>query len=298
MPQATVGFVGLGNMGSVMAGRLLDAGHRVVVFDVNAQAMAPLVARGASSARSVRDVADNAEIVLVSLPTPPIVQEVATGPAGLMGGSRVKTFIDLSTTGPRVAEAVAAALSARGITTLDAPVSGGVGGAKKGTLAVMVSGPRAAFDAHEPLLKTFGRTFFIGEKRGAAQTMKLANNLIAATTLAVTCEAVTLGEKAGLDPKVMIEILNVSSGRSSASDDKFPRSILPRTFDFGFQTGLSWKDVRLCLEEANAFGVPMIVGSAASQMLAMTAARYGLDSDFTMMMKVTEHLAGMDEDGA
>lgn len=295
MAGETIGFVGLGNMGSVMAGRLLDAGRKLVVFDVNAQAVAALSARGAAAAGSVREVADKAEIVLVSLPTPPIVQEVASG---LAGGSRIKTFIDLSTTGPRVAEAVAAALAAHGVTALDAPVSGGVGGAKKGTLAVMVSGPRAAFDAHDPLLKTFGRTFFIGEKRGAAQTMKLANNLIAATTLAVTCEAVTLGEKAGLDPKVMIEILNVSSGRSSASDDKFPRSILPRTFDFGFQTGLSWKDVRLCLEEASAFGVPMVVGSAANQMLAMTAARYGLNSDFTMMMKVTEHLAGMDEAAA
>ncbi len=241
------------------------------------------------------DVADTAEIVFASLPTPPIVLDVAAGQAGLIGGSKIRTFIDLSTTGPRVAAAVAGALAERGITALDAPVSGGVGGARKGTLAVMVSGPRAAYEANDALLKTFGRTFFIGEKPGAAQTMKLANNLIAATTLAVTCEAVTLGEKAGLDPRVMIEVLNVSSGRSSASDDKFPRSILPRTFDFGFQTGLSWKDVRLCLEEANAFGVPMVVGSAASQMLAMTAARYGLDSDFTMMMKVTEHLAGMDD---
>jgi 3-hydroxyisobutyrate dehydrogenase-like beta-hydroxyacid dehydrogenase len=294
MAGETIGFVGLGNMGSLMAARLLEAGHQLVVFDVNPRAAAALVDRGAANAAGPREVGDKADIVLASLPSPAIVHEVAAGSDGLASGARIKTFIDLSTTGPRVAELVAEALAARGVTAIDAPVSGGVGGARTGKLTIMVSGPRAAYDAHDPLLKTLGRTFFIGEKRGAAQTMKLANNLIAATTLAVTCEAVTLGEKAGLDPKVMVEILNVSSGRSSASDDKFPRAILPRTFDFGFQTGLSWKDVRLCLEEANAFGVPMVVGSAASQMLAMTAARYGLDSDFTMMMKVTEHLAGMD----
>ena len=294
MPTDTIGFIGLGNMGSVMAARLLDTGRRLVVFDINDSAMVPLVERGATRAGSARAVADGAETVLVSLPTPQIVREVAIGEAGVVHGATVRTFIDLSTTGPRTAAAVAGGLAQRNIVSLDAPVSGGVGGARKGTLAVMVSGPKAAFDAFEPLLKTFGRPFFISEKPGAAQTMKLANNLIAATTLAVTCEAVALGEKAGLDPKVMIDILNVSSGRSSASDDKFPRSILPRTFDFGFSTGLSYKDVRLCLEEAEAFGVSMIVGRAARQMLEITATLYGGDSDFTMMMKTVEHLAGLD----
>jgi 3-hydroxyisobutyrate dehydrogenase-like beta-hydroxyacid dehydrogenase len=127
--------------------------------------------------------------------------------------------------------------------------------------------------------------------------MKLANNLIAATTLAVTCEAVALGEKAGLDPKKMIEVLNVSSGRSSASEEKFPRAVLPRSFDFGFSTGLSFKDVRLCLEEAEALGMSVMVGRAARQMLEITAALYGSDSDFTMMMKTVEHLSGLDAAG-
>ena len=117
-------------------------------------------------------------------------------------------------------------------------------GARKGSLTVMVSGPKAAFEAIEGLLKVFGRLFFIGEKAGMGQTMKLANNLIAATSLAVTCEAAVMGEKAGLDLKTMIDVLNVSSGRSSATDDKFPRAILPRTYDFGFTTGLSYKDVQ------------------------------------------------------
>jgi 3-hydroxyisobutyrate dehydrogenase-like beta-hydroxyacid dehydrogenase len=294
MSADPIGFIGLGNMGNVFAGRLLDAGNRLIVFDVRENTMAPLVTRGAKAAASVRAVADEAETVLVSLPTPPVVREVAIGHGGIAEGSKVRTYIDLSTSGPRTAAEIAARLREHDITSLDAPVSGGVAGARKGTLAVMVSGPRAAVDAFDPLLKTFGRTFFIGEQPGAAQMMKLTNNLIAATTLAVTCEAVALGERAGLDPKIMVDVLNVSTGRSSASDDKFPRAILPRTFNAGFSTGLSFKDVRLCLEEAEALGMSMIVGRAARQMLEITAALYGSDSDFTMMMKTVEHLSGVD----
>ncbi len=294
MSADPIGFIGLGNMGSVMAGRLLDAGHRLVVFDSRDSMMAPLVARGAVGANSAREVADGAETVFASLPTPPIVREVALGESGIVRGTRARTFIDLSTSGPRTAMEVADGLGKRDIASLDAPVSGGVAGAKKGTLALMVSGPRSAFDSFEPLLKTFGRPFFIGERPGSGQMMKLANNLIAATTLAITCEAVALGEKAGLDPKIMVDVLNVSTGRSSASDDKFPRAILPRTFNAGFTTGLSLKDVRLCLEEAEALGMSTIVGHAARQMLETTAELYGDDSDFTMMMKTVEHLSGVD----
>jgi 3-hydroxyisobutyrate dehydrogenase-like beta-hydroxyacid dehydrogenase len=294
MAADPIGFIGLGKMGSIFADRLLDAGHRVVAFDTRGEALAPLTARGAKAATSVREVADSAEIVLASLPTPPIVRGVAIGEGGILHGSKIRTFIDLSTSGPRTAFDMATKLNERGIASLDAPVSGGVAGARKGTLAVMVSGPRATFDAQEPLLKTFGRIFFIGEKPGSAQMMKLANNLIAATTLAITCEAVGIGERAGLDPKIMVDVLNVSTGRSSASEDKFPRAILPRTFNAGFTTGLSLKDVRLCLEEAEALGMPTIVGHAARRMLETTVDLYGEDSDFTMMMKTVEHLAGVD----
>jgi 3-hydroxyisobutyrate dehydrogenase-like beta-hydroxyacid dehydrogenase len=294
MAADPIGFIGLGKMGAVFAGRLLDAGRNLIVFDTRRDAMAPLVAQGAKRAASVRALADEAETVLVSLPTPPVVRDVAIGEGGIAQGSKVRTYVDLSTSGPRTAAEIAATLGARGIASLDAPVSGGVAGAKKGTLAVMVSGPRAVFDACDPLLRTFGRTFFIGEKPGSAQMMKLTNNLIAATTLAITCEAVGLGERAGLDPAIMVDVLNVSTGRSSASDDKFPRAILPRTFNAGFTTGLSLKDVRLCLEEAEALGMSTIVGHAAKQMLEITADLYGSDSDFTMMMKTVEHLSGVD----
>jgi 3-hydroxyisobutyrate dehydrogenase-like beta-hydroxyacid dehydrogenase len=209
-------------------------------------------------------------------------------------GKAVKTFVDLSTTGPRVAAEIAEALAARKIAALDAPVSGGVRGAEQGTLSVMVSGPRAAFDAAEPVLKIFGRLFFMGEKPGLGQTMKLVNNLFAAAAMAITSEGVAMGLKAGLDPKAMMDVLNVSSGRSSATLEKWPRAVLPRTFDVGFATALSLKDVKLCLDEAEAMGIPAPVGNAVRAMLEKTIAEYGPDSDVSDTARLLEKWAGLD----
>jgi 3-hydroxyisobutyrate dehydrogenase-like beta-hydroxyacid dehydrogenase len=158
----------------------------------------------------------------------------------------------------------------------------------------MVSGPRATFETVESILKNFGRPFYVGEKPGLAQIAKLANNLLAAAALVVSSEALAMGVKAGLDPRVLIDIINAGSGRNSATQDKFPRSILPGTFDFGFATGLSYKDVRLCVDEAEALGVPMVVGAAVRQMLAITNAKFGPASDFTSIAKVVEEWAGVE----
>ena len=212
-------------------------------------------------------------------------------------GNRVRTLIDLSTTGPGVSNIVAKELTQRNIAWVDLPVSGGVKGAAAGTLAVMVSCPKPAFEEIEPILKVFGKIFFTGEKPGLAQTAKLANNLMAAAALVITSEAVAMGTKAGLDPKVLIDIINASSGRNSASQDKFPRAVLPGTFDFGFATGLSYKDVRLCIDEAEAMGVPMVCGASVRQMLAITNAKFGADSDFTFIAKVLEEWAGVEMRG-
>src|SRR5687767_4108007 len=289
----TLGFVGVGRMGGPMAGRLLDAGHSLVIYDTSAAAIAPLVARGARSVASAADVASATEVVFMSLPTPPVVQAVTLGEHGIAKGSTIKTLIDLSTTGPSVAGVVGRAVGERGVAWVDSPVSGGVGGATKGTLAVMVSCQKATFDAIEPLLKVFGKTFHVGEKPGLAQIAKLANNLLAASAMVVSSEAMAMGVKARLDAKVLIDIINAGSGRNSATQDKFPRCVLTGTFDFGFATGLSYKDVRLCVDEAEALGVPMIAGAAVRQMLAITQAKFGADSDFTSIAKVVEEWAGV-----
>ena len=295
MAGELLGFVGVGRMGGPMALRLLDAGYRLVVYDVSQEALKPFVERGARIATSPAEVASQAETILLSLPMPDVVRSVALGSNdGVINGSKVKTVIDLSTTGPGAASQIAGLLADRKIGWVDAPVSGGVTGAKAGTLAIMVSCPTSTLQQIEPVLKVFGRPFHAGEKPGLAQTAKLANNLLAATALVATSEVMAMGVKAGLDAKILIDIINASSGRNSATQDKFPRAILPGTFDFGFTTGLSYKDVRLCIDEAETMGIPMVVGAAVRQMLAVTKARFGADSDFTFIAKVLEEWAGVE----
>ena len=196
-----------------------------------------------------------------------------------------------------MATRVSHGLEPYGVGWIDAPVSGGIAGAKNGTLAVMASGPRASFEVAEPLLKNFGKVFFVGEKAGLAQVAKLGNNLLAAAAMVISSEALVMGVKAGIDPKIMLDIINAGSGRNSATQDKFPQSILPGTFDFGFATGLSYKDVRLCVDEAENMGVPMVVGAAVRQMLAVTNAKFGPTSDFTSITRVVEEWAGVEVRG-
>lgn len=292
----TLGFIGLGRMGGPMAGRLIDAGHRVVVSDARMEAAAPLVEKGAVAASSPAEVAAQAEIVFCSLPTPQIVREVVLGGDGIVHGS-ARIVVDLSTTGPSTAGAIAAALKEKDIAWVDAPVSGGIAGAKGGTLAVMVSCPEAAFAEVDPLLANFGRRFYCGETPGVAQVAKLGNNMIAAGVILLSAEAVVMGVKAGLDPKIMCDIINASSGRNSATQDKFPKAVMTRTFDFGFATALSYKDVKMCVDESEALGVPMVGGSLVRQMLAATNAKFGPDSDFTSMAKIIEDWAGVEIKG-
>jgi 3-hydroxyisobutyrate dehydrogenase-like beta-hydroxyacid dehydrogenase len=294
MTGQTLGFVGVGRMGGPMSGRLLDAGYKLCIYDRNPAATKALAARGAKVVASAEAVASECETVFVSLPTPDIVKAVAMGEGGVLAGSKVKTAIDLSTTGPTVAGQCAAAAAQRNITWIDCPISGGVAGAAAGTLGVMVSGPRQTATALDPVLKVFGKVFFVGETPGLAQTAKLCNNLLSMTAMAATAEIMAMGTKAGLDPTTLLEIINVSSGRNTATMDKFPRSILTGKFDYAFTTGLAYKDVKLCVDEAEAMGVPMVVGGAVRQMWNVTQAKYGADSDFTVVAKVLEDWAGVE----
>ncbi|SPM34614.1 3-hydroxyisobutyrate dehydrogenase or related beta-hydroxyacid dehydrogenase [Mycobacterium rhizamassiliense] len=288
-----IGFIGLGNMGFPMATRLLGEKHDVVAFDTSGAALDRIVALGAQPAASPKEVADRAETVLASLPTPAVCLEVATGATGVIEGSSVKRYVDLSTAGSQTAVQIHDLLAGRGIAAFDSPVSGGVGGAEKGALAVMVSGPRNEFDLVRTILEAIGRPFYIGEKPGSAQTMKLANNILAANVLVATAEVVVMGVKAGLDPAVMVDVLNAGSGGTSASRDKFPRAILPRTFDYGFATGLMLKDVRLYLDEARALGVPVEVAETIGRLWEAAARDQGADSDFTAIIKPFENAAGV-----
>lgn len=290
MNNSTIGFVGIGNMGNPMASRLLDAGHTLVVHDAHAEAAQALARRGAGVAPSLKALGDTTDTVLMSLPTPDIVRAVAQE---LAKGERVRRVVDFSTIGPAGAKAASETLIAQGIQYVDSPVSGGVPGAKSGTLTLMVACPTATFETLLPLFQTFGKPFHVGQSEGQAQIMKLANNMLAAAAIALSSEAMVMGVKGGLDPRIMLDVINVSSGRNSATQDKFPRSILTGTFDYGFGTGLAYKDVRLCVDEAERLGVPMLLGAAVREFLAITNALHGADSDYTAMCKVVESWAGV-----
>jgi len=293
-----IGFIGLGKMGFPMARRLIEARHQLTVFDTRKEAMDKLMAMGAQAASSPKDVADRAETVMASLPSLQASLDVATGANGVIEGKRVKRFVDLSTVGSAMAVRIHDVLGKRDIVQLDSPVSGGVGGAEKGTLAVMVSGPRADFEMVKSALDVIGKVFFIGEKPGSGQTMKLANNFLSATAMVATSEAVVMGVKSGLDPAVMIDVINAGSGMNTASRDKFPRAVLPRTFDFGFATELMIKDVRLCLDEMRSLGLSMEVAEAVGRLWEAVIRDMGPDSDFTSAIKPIEKAAGVVVGGA
>ncbi|PWU06143.1 MAG: oxidoreductase [Terriglobia bacterium] len=297
MAEENIGFVGVGRMGGRMGRRLLDAGYRLTVYDTSNEAVKPLTDLGAQRAESPAAVASEAEIVLASLPTPPIVEAVALGAKGIIEGRRVKVFVDMSTTGATYARRVAEGLAAKGIVAVDAPVSGGISGAERGTVAVMVACPAEVFQRLKPILDHIGKVFHVGTQPGLGQTMKLLNNLLSATAMAISSEAVVMGVKAGLDAKMIIDVINSGSGRNTATQDKIPRCVIPRTFDFGFAIGLLNKDVRLCLQEADALGVPMVVGSAVRQLLSIATASEGADADMTELVKPVESWAGVQVGG-
>ncbi|OMB83859.1 oxidoreductase [Mycolicibacterium conceptionense] len=282
-------------MGWPMMNRLLTAGFPVVAFDVRAAVLAEATALGAQPADSVCAVADRAATLLASLPTPQISESVV---AEVAAGSRVQRFVDLSTVGGQAAQRNHAVLGAQGIAALDSPVSGGMHGAEAGTLAIMVSGPRSEFDSLSTVFEVLGRAIFVSEQPGAAQTMKLINNLMAATTLAATAEVMVMGVKAGLTADVMIDVLNAGSGGTHASRDKFPRAVLPRTFDYGFATGLMAKDVGLYLAEATSLGLPVEMAETVQRIWEHTLHAEGPDSDFTSVVKPMEEAAGVIVEGA
>ncbi len=288
-----LGFVGIGRMGAPMAERLLNAGYALTIYDTQPAVLQALKEKGAHIAESPKAVADIAATVLVSLPTPDIVIAVALGEQGLARGKAVRTVIDLSTSGSEAARTLADGLAGLGIQSIDCPVSGGVTGATRGTLALMTSGSRERYDQLQDVFNVLGKPVYVGEQPGMAQTMKVINNLISVTALSITSELMVMGVKAGLDPDIMLQVINSGSGRTNASEDKIPRFVLTRSFDFGFAVGLSAKDVRLCLEESEQLGVPLRVGDAARKLVNDVRDKYGDDADLTEIIRYVEDGAGV-----
>lgn len=293
--MADIGFIGLGIMGSRMAARLVAAGHTLVVHDVSDAAVAALAEKGAISARSAAEVASRSDIVLLSLPKPDVVEAVLTGPGGVIDGTRARTVIDTSTTGSQVIVRAAQKLAAKGVTLIDAPVSGGVPGAANGTLTVMVGGDPATFEAARPILEVIGKTVMhMGDAPGLGQAMKLVNNMLSAAGTLAAMEVMVAGAKAGLDPQKMLDVINASSGRCFGTEIKIPECVLPGTFPMRFSTDLLHKDVSLGIAEAEAMGARMWVVKCARDLLAYSKEQGDGAKDYAHIVTYFEDWAGGD----
>jgi 3-hydroxyisobutyrate dehydrogenase len=249
--KETIGWIGVGSMGHRMSRHLVAAGYPVVVADAVSTARAP---EGATVAKSNAEVAGRADIVILSLPdgaaSVAVAREIAAA-----APRRVRTVIDTSTIGIKAAEEAASVLAAADIAFIDAPVSGGTAGADKASLAIMLACAPDAFERFKPLVSLMGKPFYVGPRPGQGQAVKLLNNFLSATALAATSEAIAFGTGQGIDMKTILDIVNASSGRNSATDDKFPRRIMHGRFDAGFTAKLQLKDISLYLENAKAAGI-------------------------------------------
>jgi 3-hydroxyisobutyrate dehydrogenase-like beta-hydroxyacid dehydrogenase len=259
-----LGFLGIGNMGLPMAGRLIDAGHELWVCDIREEALRPLLERQARRAATPQALADACDVVVVSLPTLDVFRNAVIGDSGLLAGASLKTIVNTCTVGGTFLDEMERACGHRGVAIIDAPISGGPAGARAGTLAVMVSGEPATIERLMPVFNVFGSKVVVaGDKVGAAQIMKLTNNIIFATCLIATSEAMAMASKGGVAPDAMLDVLNNATGRNFATMHMFPNNIVPGTFDFGATIDVLMKDIDLAIEEGEALGIPMWVSQAA-----------------------------------
>ncbi|HZP38608.1 MAG TPA: NAD(P)-dependent oxidoreductase [Methylomirabilota bacterium] len=289
-----VGFIGLGNMGAPMAGRLLDAGHSLIVHDVREAAAASLRARGARWAASPAEVGAAAPVVITILPTSREVRTVLLGPKGLLDALRPGSLVlEMTSADPSATRELAAEVAARGSALIDAPVSGGVRGATEGTLAIMVGGDPALLERARPLLACMGKNIFHAGPVGAGHAIKLVNNMCSGGILALTIEAIAVAARSGVDPARAVEIIKASSGRSNASDYKFPRFILSGAFDAGFAIRLMMKDLDGYGRLAQEAGVPSPVARAAAEIYRLAMARGMAEQDHTAIAKLVEEWAGV-----
>jgi 3-hydroxyisobutyrate dehydrogenase len=266
--MATVGFVGLGNMGSVLAGNLVDTGHQVFTHDVAGPGRSPV---GATFVEDVAQVAGRSDVVVLSLPDGAVSERVASDIVAAPG-RQVTTVVDTSTIGVKAARAIGGLLTGAGVGYVDAPVSGGIAGAKARTLSVMYAGEDAACRAAEPVLAGLSdRRRLVGERPGMAQALKLANNFLSATALAATSEAIAFGLSVGLDMATMIEVIDGSSGQSAATRDKFPNHVLSGRYAAGFANSLMSKDLQLYVEAVQAQGAPSVLGGSTASVWARFA---------------------------
>ena len=290
-----IGFIGLGNMGGGMAANVLRAGYNLTVHDLRRESATPLLESGASWADTPAELAAACDIVLTSLPGPREVEAIALGEGGILEGSNSgSVYIDMSTSSPTLIRSIAQDFATKGVSVLDAPVSGGPVGARTGRLAVMVGGDREVYDRVKPALDAIGdKVSYIGPI-GSGSIAKLMHNCIGYGLQTIVAECLTLGVKAGVEPQPLFEaISNGSVGRGSSFANTYPNTFLAGKFDPpSFALRLAHKDVSLALELAREYGVPMSVGNTAHQELTAALNRGWEDLDSRVAMTLQEERAG------
>jgi 3-hydroxyisobutyrate dehydrogenase len=286
-----IGFVGVGHMGQPMVRRLAGAGHVVAAYDTSEQARERVRGvAGIAVTETVTAVADGADAVILMLPDSDVVEHVLLD-EGLLGCvAPSAALVDMSSSEPGRTRVLAERAARRGVTLIDAPVSGGVAGARDGTLTIMVGGPEAALARLRPVLEVLGsKVVHAGDVVGAGHAIKALNNLMSAAHLLVSSEALLAGRAFGLDPAVMLDIVNGSSGRSGSTENKWPRFILPGRFDSGFGLRLMLKDMQVAVALEHAAGIPAPLSQAAVDAWASAAAALPADADHT---EIARWLAG------
>ncbi len=260
-----LGFIGVGYMGRHMARNLAKGGHDLTVFDIRKESTEELLSMGATWADSPRAVAEANEVVFTSLPRPQDVEEVATGEGGILSGAAAGSVLfDLSTTDPDTIKRIATQASAKGVNVLDAPVSGGTGGAEDGTLCVMVGGDRAIYDKYESILGQMGNQVMYCGELGSGAICKIVNNFMSMSVSVLLSEAFTLGVKAGVKPETLLDAVSRSSGNTQSMGG-FPNGLFKGNFEPGFQLDLAAKDIGLATEMARNLRVPMELGNIVQQ---------------------------------
>ena len=276
-----IGFIGLGNMGTPMSARLLEAGYTVTGTDLSEENRSRLVASGGTAVESTSEVAAVADVLILMLPNSNIVESVleSDGAAAALPAGAI--VVDMSSSEPLRTRALAERLAASGGPALvDAPVSGGVGGATSGKLTIMAGGDAETIEALRPVLEVLGKVRHTGSV-GSGHALKALNNLLSATHLLVTSEAMAAGKEFGLDPQTMLEVFNSSSGRSGSTENKWPNFILPGSFDSGFGLALMLKDMKIAASLAESLGRPSQLGARAVELWGQAATELDPASDHT-----------------
>ena len=289
--DATIGFIGTGDMGGPMALNLLRAGYQVTAYDLAPERLADLTAAGAHIAESVDEMAREATVILSCVNSTKAL--LAIGDA-VAQHSACKVFIDHSTSGPSAAAQLASQLDSAGIAMLDAPISGMIQRARDGTLSIMVSGPEAAYALAQSLLDVVGaHVFYLGNTPGAGQMMKVANNLINNVQTLATCEALAMGIKFGLDPSQMFDILNVSTGRNSQTDGQLRDAVMENDFSKGAVMTISQKDITLAVDEAHTHGVLAATAKVARDVINSALAAGGSEQRSSNIFRYVASASGV-----